>query len=83
MADLTITKIKVGQNTYDVIDSSALHSHQDISGKLDKSGGTMTGNLSVGSAVIGTNGYLQGTWLQTTAATAVNDSNQIAVIGNG
>ena len=31
-------------------------------------GGTMTGNLKVGSASIGTNGYIQGTWLQTTAS---------------
>ena len=46
---------------------SALQSHQDISGKLDKSGGTMTGNLTVGSASIQTNGYIAGTWLQSTA----------------
>ena len=31
-------------------------------------GGTMTGNLKVGSASIGTNGYIQGTWIQTTAS---------------
>lgn len=37
-------------------------------GALPTSGGTLTGNLKVGSANIGTNGYLQGTWLQGTAA---------------
>ena len=47
---------------------SALQSHQDISGKLDKSGGTMTGNLTVGSSSIQTNGYITGTWLQSTAS---------------
>lgn len=31
-------------------------------------GGTMTGNLKVGSASIGTNGYIEGTWLKTTAS---------------
>ena len=47
---------------------SALQNHQDISGKLDKSGGTMTGNLTVGSSSIQTNGYITGTWLQSTAS---------------
>lgn len=36
-------------------------------GALPTTGGTLTGNLKVGSANIGTNGYLQGTWLQGTA----------------
>ena len=31
-------------------------------------GGTMTGNLKVGSASLRTNGYVEGTWLRTTAA---------------
>lgn len=51
---------------------SALQSHQDISGKLDKSGGTMTGDLTVGSASIKTNGYITGTWLQSTANNHLN-----------
>lgn len=51
---------------------------------LPITGGTLTGNLKVGSSNIGTNGHLQGTWLQgtasnhlTTAATkiAVQDVN--------
>ena len=35
---------------------------------LPLAGGTMTGNLTVGSASIGTNGYIQGTWLKTTGS---------------
>ena len=54
-----------------------------IDDKLDKSGGTMTGNLSVGSSSIGTNGYIQGTWLQTTAATSLESATDIAVLSNG
>ena len=34
---------------------------------VKKTGDTMTGNLVVGSSSIGTNGYITGTWLQTTA----------------
>ena len=53
-------------------------------GSLPTTGGTLTGNLKVGSASLGTNGYVVGTWLQgtaenhlTTAATkiAVQDSS--------
>lgn len=53
-------------------------------GALPTTGGTLTGNLKVGSASLGTNGYVVGTWLQgtaanhlTTAATkiAVQDTN--------
>ena len=35
---------------------------------LPLSGGTLTGSLTVGSSSIGTNGYIEGTWLKTTAA---------------
>ncbi|PWL40738.1 MAG: hypothetical protein DBY43_07020 [Clostridiaceae bacterium] len=37
-------------------------------GALPTSGGTLTGNLQVGSASIQTNGYVVGTWLQGTAS---------------
>ncbi len=37
-------------------------------GALPTTGGTLTGNLKVGSASLGTNGYVVGTWLQATAA---------------
>ena len=37
-------------------------------GALPTTGGTLTGNLKVGSASLGTNGYVVGTWLQGTAA---------------
>ena len=37
-----------------------------LNDKLDKSGGTMTGDLKVGSSNIGTNGYIEGTWLKST-----------------
>lgn len=36
-------------------------------GALPLTGGTLTGNLKIGSSNIGTNGYIEGTWLKTTA----------------
>ena len=42
--------------------------HNHDSNYVKKTGDTMTGNLVVGSSSIGTNGYITGTWLQTTAA---------------
>ena len=51
---------------------------------LAKSGGTLTGNLTVGSAKIQTNGYVIGTWLQTTADNATASKvNQVCVQSNG
>lgn len=38
-----------------------------LNNKLNKSGDTMTGDLKVGSANIGTNGYIEGSWLKSTA----------------
>ena len=47
-------------------------------------GGTMTGNLKVGSASIRTNGYVEGTWLRTTADIAFgNTPTKIAVLEGG
>ena len=44
----------------------------DVSGKVNKAGDTMTGNLTVGSASIQTNGYVVGTWLQATASNGLS-----------
>ena len=47
-------------------------------------GGTMTGNLKVGSASIRTNGYVEGTWLRTTADIAFGKTPaHIAVLEGG
>ena len=46
----------------------------DVSGKVNKAGDTMTGNLTVGSASIQTNGYVVGTWLQATASNALSST---------
>lgn len=51
-----------------------------LNGKLNKSGDTMTGNLKVGSANIGTNGYVEGTWLKSTSVSNKgSDTGKIAV----
>ena len=53
-------------------------------GAVSKTGGTMTGNLTVGSASLETNGYVTGTWLKTTADTSLGSAaSKIAVINNG
>lgn len=55
-----------------------------INGKVNKSGDTMTGKLSVGSASLDTNGYVTGTWLKTTADVALStEPSQIAVLKDG
>ena len=56
-----------------------------VKGKyLSLAGGTMTGNLTVGSASLETNGYVTGTWLKTTANIASSSAaSKIAVIDNG
>lgn len=52
----------------------------DISA-LPINGGTLTGDLTVGSSSIKTNGYIKGTWLQTTAITNKNaNTGKVAVI---
>lgn len=43
-----------------------------LNGKLNKSGGTMTGDLKVGLSSMGTNGYVEGTWFRATANLALS-----------
>ena len=50
-------------------------------GALPTSGGSLTGNLTVGSSNIGTNGYIEGTWLRTTKAT--ESAGDFATINGG
>ena len=53
-------------------------------GAVSKTGDTMTGNLTVGSASLQTNGYVTGTWLKTTANIALSSAaSKIAVINDG
>lgn len=75
--DMTTVKSAVTtlQNTYvpntRKVNGKALNADITLTasdvGALPTTGGTLTGNLKVGSANIGTNGYLQGAWLQGTA----------------
>lgn len=55
-------------NNMDIIDTQIKTNADLISNMVPLTGGTMTGNLKVGSASIETNGYIQGTWLRTTAS---------------
>ena len=49
-----------------------------------KTGDSMTGTLTVGSASLETNGYVTGTWFKTTANTALSTKpSKIAVIDDG
>lgn len=50
--------------------------------KVNLSGDTMTGDLKVGSSSIGTNGYVEGTWLRTTKATE-SAGNFATISGDG
>ena len=53
-------------------------------GAVSKTGDTMTGDLTVGSASLQTNGYVTGTWLKTTANIASSSAaSKIAVINDG
>ena len=53
-------------------------------GAVSKTGDTMTGNLTVGSASLQTNGYVTGTWLKTTANIDLSSAaSKIAVINDG
>ena len=52
---------------------------------VQTTGGTMTGTLTVGSASLSPNGYVQGTWLQTTANNHMaGEATKVATLdGNG
>lgn len=64
-------------------DGNVILNASDV-GAVSKSGDTMSGTLTVGSAEIQTNGYVIGTWLKTTANTDLSStSDKIAVINNG
>ena len=53
-------------------------------GAVAKAGDTMTGDLTVGSAKMQTNGYVTGTWLRSTANIALwTKPSQIAVVNDG
>lgn len=53
-------------------------------GAVSKTGGTITGDLTVGSASLQTNGYVTGTWLKTTASIASSSAaSKIAIINDG
>ena len=53
-------------------------------GAVSKAGDTMTGNLTVGSASLQTNGYVTGTWLRTTANISLGSvASKIAVLNDG
>ena len=53
-------------------------------GAVAKAGDTMTGDLTVGSAKMQTNGYVTGTWLRSTANIALKTKpSQIAVVNDG
>lgn len=52
--------------------SDTTHTHDDTYLKL--AGGALTGDLTVGSSKMQTNGYIIGTWLRTTDATALSSA---------
>mgnify|MGYP003297808318 CR=1 FL=1 len=67
-----------------VLDKPTTIAGYGITDAVSKTGDTMTGNLTVGSASLQTNGYITGTWLKTTANTALSSvASKIAVINDG
>ena len=67
-----------------VLDKPTTIAGYGITDAVSKKGDTMTGNLTVGSASLQTNGYITGTWLKTTANTALSSAaSKIAVINDG
>lgn len=73
------------KNKQDIATIEDIDNVQDqIDDKVNKSGDTMTGTLTVGSASLQTNGYVTGTWLKTTANIALSSiPTKIAVINDG
>lgn len=53
--------------TYDDAGNKISETYAKGSDYLPITGGTLTGNLKVGSSSIGANGYLEGTWLRTSS----------------
>ena len=80
-----LKKIKIGDGATKVGNLAFINDLDTINGKyLPLVGGTMTGNLKVGSSSLETNGYVTGTWLRTTADTSLGSAaSKIAVINNG
>ena len=74
------TDLSVNSNTRKV-NITVPTSASDV-GALPTSGGSLTGNLTVGSSSIGTNGYIEGTWLRTTKATE-SAGNFATISGDG
>lgn len=56
----------------------------DLNGKLDKSGGALTGAITCGGASFGSaSGYVIGTWLRSTGATALSGAQNFWVESGG
>lgn len=83
MAYIKKIKLPRVETPYEILDANAVPNTRKVNGKqlneditltasdvsaVPINGGTMTGNLKVGSATIQTNGYVVGTWLQATSA---------------
>ena len=76
--NVTVPVTSVNGKTGEVVLTAA-----DV-GAVNKAGDTMTGDLTVGSASIQTNGYVTGTWLKATADTALSKTpTKIAVLDEG
>lgn len=80
VSDGTISaKVRSVNNKTGVVNLTA----SDVSA-VPISGGTMTGNLTVGSASLQTNGYVTSTWLKTTADTHLGSAaTNFAVLSGG